>query len=119
MNKVVWFLSTEREFPLTVVNDNKEPLLADVGEDFSYECRLLKPELQDQLVTFHWFKLIKDNTTGDYTLDNKWQRNNTGQFLHISNIQLEDSGQYACYVQNSDKQDYKIFDVQVQIPTTG
>lgn len=109
-------VSSDTDIPLTIVNDNKEPLVAVIGTNFTYECRLLKAHMQDQLVYYHWFKVKEFNySNNQYLTDDKWQNSPASSpVLELTDVSPDDEGQYICSVQDNDDLDYKVFNVSVR-----
>lgn len=110
-------LSLDTDIPLTIVNDNKEPLVAYTGENFTYECRLLKAHMQDQLVYYQWLKVrALNHSTNQYMIDEKWHNTPiSSPVLELTQVTSADEGQYICYVQDNDDKDYKVFNITVEI----
>lgn len=96
--------------PPTIENDNAQPLTVYKGENFIYECRILKPELQNRLVYFIWGKFNGVNKSQNLLNLEILQR---GSVLNLTNVTEEDSGEYACYVTNQKDTDYKVFNLSV------
>ena len=105
--------------PPVIKNDQTE-FTVYVGQNFSVECKLLKPEKLDRVVYFGWFRYFGYNETEDGL-----PRVHRGPMLAskaeftINNVTHEDGGQYVCIVADQLKTDWKVFNVTVKDPETG
>lgn len=95
--------------PPTIVNDNAEPLVAYIGSNFTYECRVLKPDLQHRIIYFAWMRYQGLDNNNNLVIAGIEQ----GSVLTLYNVTKKDEGQYVCLITNRVERDYKIFNLTV------
>lgn len=108
MNRVYIYWAAKSSVPPTIENDNDKPLVAYKGDNFTYDCRILKPKLQDRVVHYAWGRY--KGVDGDNLLVDFFEFSERLTFINLTEA---DEGQYVCYVTNQENRDLKIFNLTV------
>ncbi|XP_067940614.1 fibroblast growth factor receptor 2-like isoform X2 [Watersipora subatra] len=95
--------------PPTIINDNLKPLVAYKGENYTYDCRILKPEEQNRLVYYIWGRYQGVDVNNALNLTD-WK---PGSTLELINVTEADEGEYVCFVTNMKSRDYRVFNLTV------
>ena len=112
-------LTEDSGIPPAIINEQTE-FTVYVGQNFSVECKLLKPEKLERVVYFGWFRYFGYNEAEDGL-----SRVHRGPMLTskaeftINNVTHEDGGQYVCIVADMQNTDWKVFNVTVKDPVAG
>lgn len=98
------------------MNDQTE-LVAYIGQNFSIECKLLKPDRLDRIVYFGWYRYHGYNETTEQF--NVGDQLSTKPTLTITNVTKADEDSYICAITDQIKGDHKVFNITVKDPNTG
>ena len=99
----------DSNIPLLIENDNAEPLEVKKGSNFTYECRVIKPEAQTRLMLFAWARYRGTDEENNVLFDDV-QYSST---LTLVNVTEKDEDQWVCMVTNQRSLDYKVFNLTV------